>query len=127
MAESQRFEPIERVRTPSPREMAALESELMELEASEQQELSERARELRDIGARVAAREQHDWEEQQIAALVRPSSPPSAHPAVGAGPTGKLCKSSGRSLAGPSGWSFRICHLTQFGQMANLRIFPQIL
>ena len=52
---------------PSPRELVALEEELMALE---EEELAD----LQTIGARVAAREQADWEDQQVLALVRPGS-----------------------------------------------------
>jgi hypothetical protein len=64
--------------TPSPRELVALETELLQLHESE-------LRELQEIGARVAAREQNDWEEGQIAALVRPHS---AAPAFRGGSSG---------------------------------------
>ena len=53
--------------SPSPRDLVKLETELLQLHESE-------LRELQAIGARVAQREQCDWEEEQIRTLVRPQS-----------------------------------------------------
>eukprot|EP01043_Picozoa_sp_COSAG02_P045983 COSAG02_NODE_4259_length_5577_cov_12.639102_3_plen_257_part_00 len=62
----------------SPRDLVKLEAELLQLHESE-------LRELQAIGARVAHREQCDWEEEQIRALVRPQS---AAATLGSAPNG---------------------------------------
>ena len=62
----------------SPRDLVKLEAELLQLHESELQE-------LQAIGARVAQREQCDWEEEQIRSLVRPQS---AAATLGSAPNG---------------------------------------
>ena len=52
---------------PSPQQLIQLENELLHLQESEVQA-------LQAVGARVAAKEQCNWEEEQIKALVRPHS-----------------------------------------------------